>query len=192
MSGQESDRSIVVRDGRAVRMAKGSTGRQSGESTRAEGRKAPRKSVSSSLTALRDKALRDPSHRFRSLYSMIDLPMLHESFGMLRRDAACGVDKVSVADFERDLEGNLAGLLERLKAKRYRAKLVRRKYIPKSGGKFRPLGIPAVEDKIPGESWNPSTKRTSWTRAGGTAAPRRRNSARRCLASFLATTTTTA
>jgi len=148
MSGQESDRSIVVRDGRAVRMAKGSTRRQSGESTRAEGRKAPRKSVSISLTALRDRALRDPGHRFRSLYTMIDLPMLRECFGMLRRDAACGVDEVSVAGFESNLESNLEDLLERLKAKRYRAKLVRRKYIPKGGGKRRPLGIPAVEDKI--------------------------------------------
>jgi hypothetical protein len=70
--------------------------------------------------------------------------MLRESFHMLRRDAACGVDKVSVADFEKDLEANLADLLDRLKAKRYRAKLLRRKYIPKSGGKLRPLGIPAV------------------------------------------------
>ena len=75
--------------------------------------------------------------------------MLRESFHLLlRRDAACGVDKVSVADFEKDLEANLADLLDRLKAKCYRAKRVRRKYIPKSGGKLRPLGIPAVEDKI--------------------------------------------
>ncbi len=79
---------------------------------------------------------------------MIDLPMLRGSFGMLRRDAARGVDKVSVADFESDLEANLADLPDRLKAKRYRAKLVRRKRIPEGGGKFRPLGIPAVEDKI--------------------------------------------
>jgi len=79
---------------------------------------------------------------------MINLPMLRECFGMLRRDAACGVDGASVADFEKDLESNLADLLDRLKAKRYRAKLVRRRYIPKGDGKRRPLGIPAVEDKI--------------------------------------------
>ena len=159
MSRQESDRSIVVGDGRTdhtsalsrdggADMAKGSTRRQSDQSTRAEGRKAPQRSVSSSLIALREKASREPDYRFRGLYTMINLPMLRESFGMLRRDAACGVDEVSVADFESDLEGNLADLLERLKSKRYRAKLVRRKYIPKGGGKRRPLGIPAVEDKI--------------------------------------------
>ncbi len=129
-------------------MAKGSTRRHRDQSTCAEGKNVPRRSVSSSLIALREKASGEPDYRFRGLYTMIHLPMLRESFHMLRRDAACGVDKVSVADFEKDLEANLADLLNCLKAKRYRAKLVRRKYIPKSGGKFRPLGIPAVEDKI--------------------------------------------
>lgn len=148
MSTQESDRSIVVRDGRAVHMAKGSTRRHRDQSTCAEGKKVPRQSVSSSLIALRQKASREPGYRFRGLYTMIHLPMLRECFQMLRRDAASGVDKVSVADFEKDLEANLADLLDRLKAKRYRAKLIRRKYIPKTGGKLRPLGIPAVEDKI--------------------------------------------
>ena len=84
MSEQESDRSIVVRDGRAdhtgastgsvgVHKAKGSTGRQSGQSTHAEGKKVPRKSVFSSLSALREKALREPSHRFGGLYTMLNL-----------------------------------------------------------------------------------------------------------------------
>ncbi len=159
MSDQESDRSIVVRDGRTDHrpassvtdgesMAKGSTWRHCGQSTRVKGRKVPVKSVSSSLTALREKASREPGHRFGGLYTMINLPLLRESFHLLRRDAASGVDGQSVADYESDLEANLADLLERLKGKRYRAKLVRRKYIPKSGGKLRPLGIPALEDKI--------------------------------------------
>ena len=98
-------------------MAKGSTRRQGDQSTCAEGKKVPPRSVSSSLIALRQKASREPDYRFRGLYTMINLPMLRESFGMLRRDAACGVDKVSVADFEKDLEANLADLLDRLKAK---------------------------------------------------------------------------
>jgi group II intron reverse transcriptase/maturase len=46
------------------------------------------------------------------------------------------------------LENNLNQILESLKGKRYHAKLVRRKYIDKGNGKKRPLGIPALSDKI--------------------------------------------
>lgn len=154
MSQQESDRSILVRDGRAdhtsaqAGMAKESTGQQRDQSTHAREKKVPTRSVSSTLIALRDKASHEPGHRFGGLYTMIDEALPRESFYLLRRDAASGVDGQSVADYENDLESNLADLLDRLKRKSYRAKLVRRKYIPKSGGKLRPLGIPAVEDKI--------------------------------------------
>jgi len=79
---------------------------------------------------------------------MIDLPMLHECFGQLRRAAAPGVDGVDVAAYAEHLNERLADLLERLKAQTYRAQLVRRRYIPKPGGKQRPLGIPVVEDKL--------------------------------------------
>lgn len=58
------------------------------------------------------------------------------------------VDGVTAAAYGVDLEANLRELAERVKAKRYRAKLVRRVYIPKGNGKQRPLGIPALEDKL--------------------------------------------
>jgi len=43
---------------------------------------------------------------------------------------------------------NLQDLAERLKRGAYRAKPVRRVYIPKADGRQRPLGVPALEDKI--------------------------------------------
>jgi group II intron reverse transcriptase/maturase len=79
---------------------------------------------------------------------MLNQQALRECFFRLRKDAACGVDGVTFAEYERELESNLEGLVERLKNKGYHAKLVRRQYIPKENGKMRPLGIPALEDKI--------------------------------------------
>jgi group II intron reverse transcriptase/maturase len=73
---------------------------------------------------------------------------LRDCFYQLCKSAAPGVDHVTFAEYERDLDANLADLVGRLVAKRYRAKLVRRKYIPKANGKRRPLGIPALEDKL--------------------------------------------
>ena len=58
------------------------------------------------------------------------------------------MDKVSFREYEKNLEANLQDLEERLKRKAYRARLVRRKYIPKGKGKLRPLGIPVLEDKL--------------------------------------------
>ena len=55
---------------------------------------------------------------------------------------------MSAKQYEANLEGNVKDLVSRLKRKGYRAKLVRRKYIPKSNGKLRPLGIPVTEDKL--------------------------------------------
>ena len=66
----------------------------------------------------------------------------------MNKDAASGVDGITAEVYQANLEANIADLAERVKAKRYRAKLVRRVYIPKENGKERPLGIPALEDKL--------------------------------------------
>jgi group II intron reverse transcriptase/maturase len=79
---------------------------------------------------------------------MIDMELLRLAWRKLNKRAASGVDKVSAREYERNLDENLDNLIDRLKEKRYRAKLVKRRYIPKPNGKKRPLGIPAVEDKL--------------------------------------------
>jgi RNA-directed DNA polymerase len=105
-------------------------------------------SLPTSLQRIANKASREPKHRFRDLYRLLDEDFLHECWRRVRKSAACGVDRVSAKDYERDLAANIHNLVERLKQKRYRAKLVRRQWIPKGDGKQRPLGIPAVEDKL--------------------------------------------
>ena len=100
------------------------------------------------LRAITEKANTDKHHRFGDLYRQLNRDVLRLSFFRLRKDAASGVDGVTFQEYERNLESNLADLEERLKRKAYRARLVRRKYIPKGNGKLRPLGIPALEDKL--------------------------------------------
>ncbi len=79
---------------------------------------------------------------------MLTLSALKLAWRSLNKNAASGVDKVTAEQYEEDLAGNLDDLLSRLKGKRYRAKLVKRKYIPKENGKYRPLGIPALVSPV--------------------------------------------
>jgi len=69
-------------------------------------------------------------------------------FGELKRNKAPGIDAVTVEDYEANLAANIKGLVQRLVARQYRPQPTRRVYIPKPNGDKRPLGIPAVEDKI--------------------------------------------
>ena len=101
-----------------------------------------------SLRGIANKAKANKQHRFQNLYKCLNKSLLQESWKALNKDAASGVDNVTAAEYSEDLDSNLQGLAERLKLKRYRAKLVRRCYIPKENGKERPLGIPALEDKL--------------------------------------------
>ena len=104
--------------------------------------------MQTSLRGIADRARRDKKARFRDLYRLLNEANLRGCFYQLRRAAAPGVDRVTFEQYEANLDAHLANLVERLKGKRYRAKLVRRKYIPKGNGKLRPLGIPALEDKL--------------------------------------------
>jgi RNA-directed DNA polymerase len=101
-----------------------------------------------SLQGIAKKAASQQGYRFRNLYGMLDEDFLRQCWRDIRKDAAAGVDQVSAQAYEQHLDENLHRLVERLKQKRYRAKLVRRHYIPKGDGTQRPLGIPAVEDKL--------------------------------------------
>ena len=101
-----------------------------------------------SLRGIANRAKTDRKALFRNLYGLLNEENLRWCFRQLRRSAATGVEGVSFDDYEANLEANLCALVERLKKKSYRARLVRRKWIPKSGEKLRPLGIPALEDKL--------------------------------------------
>lgn len=104
--------------------------------------------MSTSLQGIAQKAQNDPEHRFGNLYELLNEAFLHECWGEIRRDAACGIDWITAQEYEQNLVENIHNLVERLKQQQYRAPASRRHYIPKGDGKWRSLGIPTVEDKL--------------------------------------------
>jgi RNA-directed DNA polymerase len=101
-----------------------------------------------SLQAIADKAKAKRTHRFGNLYRELNEVLFTDSWRRLNKSAAAGVDRVKARDYKKDLQHNILAVVNRLKQKRYRTKLVKRHYIPKSNGKLRPLGLPALEDKL--------------------------------------------
>jgi len=105
-------------------------------------------SVQTSLQAIAKKASAQPEYRFRNLFGLLNEEMLKDSWYDIRKNAASGVDGISAYEYEQNLDENIHQLVDELKRKHYRAKNVLRRYIPKGDGKFRPLGIPAIQDKL--------------------------------------------
>ena len=65
-----------------------------------------------------------------------------------RNKGSAGIDGITIEDYQRDVEANVAYLTQRLKTGDYQPKAVRRVEIPKGDGKMRPLGIPTVSDRV--------------------------------------------
>ena len=103
----------------------------------------------SALERVRQAARKDKKLRFTALlHHIYNLETLRMAYFSLKKEAAPGVDGETWRQYGEQLEGNLQALSERLKRGAYRAKPVRRVYIPKADGRQRPLGVTALEDKI--------------------------------------------
>ena len=85
---------------------------------------------------------------FRSLHHLIDGEWMREASRRTRKDEATGIDGVTAADCEKDLEANLDDPLGRMKSRRHFAPPVRCHFIPKADGTREPLGLPTFEDKV--------------------------------------------
>ncbi len=104
--------------------------------------------VGTKLLRIAGKARKDPKCRFTSLYHLVTKELLRECFISLRKKAATGIDGITKEKYAKDLEENLEKLLEKLHKMSYKPQPVKRVYIPKTGGKKRPLGLPILEDKL--------------------------------------------
>ena len=101
------------------------------------------------LERIRQAARLDKELRFTSLWHHVyNVERHHEAYKSLKRGAAPGVDGETWRHYGENLEENLRDLSARLRRGAYRAKPVKRTYVPKPDGRQRPIGIPALEDKI--------------------------------------------
>jgi group II intron reverse transcriptase/maturase len=108
-----------------------------------------RNDAPSALERVRQAAKGDKKLRFTALlHHIYNLETLRLAYFSLKKEAAAGVDGETWRHYGERLEDNLRDLSERLKRGAYRAKPVRRVYIPKADGRQRPLGVTALEDKI--------------------------------------------
>lgn len=106
-------------------------------------------SLQNKLGLIRDKAKTDKAMRFTTLlHHIYAIDTLTVAYFQLEKHAAAGIDGQTWKSYGEKLEENLTDLSERLKRGGYRAKPVKRVFIPKPDGKERPLGITVVEDKI--------------------------------------------
>ena len=86
--------------------------------------------------------------QYTTLAHLIDEEFLREAFGHIRKKAAAGVDGVTAKAYAKDLDANIAELYQRMRSGRYTAPPVRRVWLEKDDGTQRPIGIPALEDKV--------------------------------------------
>ena len=108
-----------------------------------------REDAPSALERVRQAAGKDKKLRFTALlHHIYNLETLRKAYFRLKKEAAPGVDGETWRHYGETLGENLQDLSERLKRGAYRAKPVRRVYIAKADGRQRPLGVPALEDKI--------------------------------------------
>src|SRR6202790_4107889 len=106
------------------------------------------KHVPQGLSGVRQTARERKQEKFTALLHHMSVALLRESFYLLKKNAAPGVDGVTWQEYEDGLEDRLTDLHGRVHRGAYRAQPSRRVFIPKPDGRERPLGIASLEDKV--------------------------------------------
>ena len=104
--------------------------------------------MSPGLDGVRQAAKKDKRLRFTALLHHITADLLRQSFYSLKKEAAAGTDRMTWREYEIGLQDRMIDLHDRVHRGVYRAQPVRRVYVDKPDGRKRPLGVPALEDKI--------------------------------------------
>ena len=104
--------------------------------------------MQTSLRGIAKKSALHKEHRFQNLMALLTTGFLLWCWKKLNKKSTPGVDRITARQYGENLEGNIAKLVESVKGGWYRAKLILRRFIPKPGGKLRPLGILVTSDKL--------------------------------------------
>jgi len=105
----------------------------------------PDMDLQQALDRIREAAVSDKERQFTTLWHHVyDVARLRQSYRRMKPKAAPGVDGQTWRAYGENLEANLEDLSQRLRRGAYRAKPVKRVYIPKADGRQRPIGIPTV------------------------------------------------
>jgi len=104
--------------------------------------------MQTSLLGIAIKAKQNTKYKFGNLYELINKAALYEAWRQINKGSVSGVDNETVKEFRKNIHTNMDEMYEELKSKRYKARLVKRVFIPKGKDGKRPLGIPVIRDKI--------------------------------------------
>ena len=108
-----------------------------------------REDLQHELGRIRQAAQRDKKLRFTTLWHHVyKVDRLREAYFRIKRKVAPGIDGETWQHYGENLEENLRELSRRLQRGAYRAKPVKRGYLPKPDGRQRPIGVLVLEDKI--------------------------------------------
>jgi RNA-directed DNA polymerase len=150
---EESDEAVVPenRAKTVVTPVERVEGRAEAEGKAIAGNALPTQGGAGALTYLRwlgERAKKKDKEQFTNLHSHLKVALLKEAYQRLRRTAAAGVDEVTWHAYGERLDERLRELQDRVQRGSYYPPPVRRVHIPKGDGRTRPLGIPALEDKV--------------------------------------------
>jgi RNA-directed DNA polymerase len=153
LTSEKSDEGMVPKKSTKTRVTpvESMEGRPEAEGKSAARNAPPAQDGTSAPTLLRrigQRAKEKPEERFTTLLSHLKVPLLKEAFRRLRKAAASGVDGVTWDEYGERLDERLLDLQDRIHRGSYHPQPVRRVHIPKGDGHTRPLGIPALEDKV--------------------------------------------
>ena len=104
--------------------------------------------MSTKIARINQIAKEKPNEVFTSIYHLINYELLKECFLDLDGNKATGIDGVTKAQYNENLDENLNNIVKRLKDMAYRPSPARRINIPKGNGKTRKIAIANFEDKI--------------------------------------------